>query len=138
MDSFSISHAICKHLVFQWILSKYILNPTTSYHPHYSVQFSSVTQSCLTLCSPMDCSTPGFPVHQQHQSLLKLMSIELVMPSVGGVCNFLCSVSPQQKFEALEESLLSSVLLGKTKDSTPWRSEGGSTQKTREERLQSF
>ena len=27
--------------------------------------FGSVTQSCLTLCDPMDCSTPGFPVHQQ-------------------------------------------------------------------------
>ena len=25
----------------------------------------SVTQSCLTLCSPMDCSMPGFPVHHQ-------------------------------------------------------------------------
>ena len=30
-----------------------------------SVQFSSVTQSCLTLCDPMDCSTPGLPVHHQ-------------------------------------------------------------------------
>ena len=29
------------------------------------VQFSSVTQSCLTLCDPMDCSTPGFPVYHQ-------------------------------------------------------------------------
>ena len=29
----------------------------------------------------MDCSTPGFPVHHQPQSLLKLMSIESVMPS---------------------------------------------------------
>ena len=29
------------------------------------VQFSSVTQSCLTLCDPMDCRTPGFPVHRQ-------------------------------------------------------------------------
>jgi len=28
-------------------------------------QFSSVTQSCLTLCNPMDCSTPGLPVHHQ-------------------------------------------------------------------------
>ena len=28
-------------------------------------QFSSVTQSCLTLCDPMDCSTPGFPVSHQ-------------------------------------------------------------------------
>ena len=26
---------------------------------------SSVTQLCLTLCDPMDCSTPGFPVHHQ-------------------------------------------------------------------------
>ena len=31
----------------------------------YSIQFSSVTQSCLALCDPMDCSTPGLPVHQQ-------------------------------------------------------------------------
>ena len=30
-----------------------------------SPKFSSVTQSCPTLCSPMDCSTPGFPVHHQ-------------------------------------------------------------------------
>ena len=30
-----------------------------------SVQFSSVAQSCLTLCDPMDCSTPGFSVHHQ-------------------------------------------------------------------------
>ena len=30
-----------------------------------ALQFSSVTQSCLTLCSPMDCSTPGLPVHHQ-------------------------------------------------------------------------
>ena len=28
-----------------------------------SVQFSSVAQLCLTLCDPMDCSTPGFPAH---------------------------------------------------------------------------
>ena len=30
-----------------------------------AIQFISVTQSCLTLCDPMDCSTPGFPVHHQ-------------------------------------------------------------------------
>ena len=32
--------------------------------PQFS-QFSSVDQSCLTLCNPMNCSTPGFPVHHQ-------------------------------------------------------------------------
>ena len=37
--------------------------------------------SRVRLCDPMDCSTPGFPVHHQLQSLLKLMSIESVMPS---------------------------------------------------------
>ena len=30
-----------------------------------SVQFSSVTQSCPTLCDPMNCSMPGLPVHHQ-------------------------------------------------------------------------
>ena len=30
-----------------------------------SVQFSSVSQSCPTLCDPIDCSTPGLPVHHQ-------------------------------------------------------------------------
>ena len=30
-----------------------------------SVQFSSIPQSCPTLCDPMNCSTPGLPVHHQ-------------------------------------------------------------------------
>ena len=46
-----------------------------------SVQFSSVAQSCATLCDPMNHSTPGLPVHHQLKSLLKLMPIESVMPS---------------------------------------------------------
>ena len=42
----------------------------------------SVAQSCPTLGDPMDCSTPGFSVHRQlSRSLLRLMSIESVMPS---------------------------------------------------------
>ena len=32
-----------------------------------SAQFSSAPQSCLTLCDPRDCSTPGLPVHHQLQ-----------------------------------------------------------------------
>ena len=46
-----------------------------------SVQFSSVAQSCLTLCDPMHCSRPGFPFHHQLPEHAQLMSIELVMPS---------------------------------------------------------
>ena len=44
------------------------------------VQFSSVTQSCLTLCDAMNCSTPGLPVHHQLRSSPKPMAIETVMP----------------------------------------------------------
>ena len=29
------------------------------------IQFGSIARSCPTLCDPMDCSTRGFPVHQQ-------------------------------------------------------------------------
>ena len=40
-----------------WIMNEVVI--------YFSSQFSSVAQSCLTLCSPMDCSTPGFPdLHQ--------------------------------------------------------------------------
>ena len=72
------------------------------------VQFSSVAQSCPTLCDPMNHSTPGLPVHHQLSeftqtisrvqlfvtlsltlsgSLLKLMFIESAMPSN---CLILC------------------------------------------------
>ena len=33
------------------------------------IQFSSATQSCPTLCDPIDCSTPGLPVHHQLSEL---------------------------------------------------------------------
>ena len=48
---------------------------------HHNIQFSSVAQSCPALCDPMNRNIPGLPVHHQLQSLLKLMSIESVMPS---------------------------------------------------------
>ena len=40
-----------------------------------------VAQSCPTLCDPMNCSMPGFPVHHQLLDSPKLTSIESVMPS---------------------------------------------------------
>ena len=49
--------------------------------PISSVQFSSVTQSCPTLCDPMNRSTPGFLFITNFWSSLKLTSIESVMPS---------------------------------------------------------
>ena len=69
-------------------------------------QFShSVTQSCPTLCDPMDCSTPGLPVHHQ----LKLKSIESVMPSNHlNLCHpllFLPSIFPSIRVFSNESAL---------------------------------
>ena len=47
----------------------------------YVHQFSSVAQSCRTLCNPMNHSMPGLPVHHQLPSPPKPMSIESMMPS---------------------------------------------------------
>ena len=48
-----------------------------------SVQFSSVAQSCLTLCNPMNCSTPGLPVQHQLPEPTQIMSIvgDAIQPS---------------------------------------------------------
>ena len=71
-----------------WSLRKGKGNPCdTTLLPHhqpirelYTVQFSSVAQSCPTLCDPMNRSMPGLPVTNTRGSL-KLTSIESVMPS---------------------------------------------------------
>ena len=42
-----------------------IKKPVNNISSFSSVQFSSVAQSCPTLCDPMDHSTPGLPVHHQ-------------------------------------------------------------------------
>ena len=55
----------------------------------YSVQFSSVTQSCLTLCDPMDSAHQASLSITNSQSLLKFMSIKSVMP-----CNHLILCHP--------------------------------------------
>ena len=49
-----------------------------------SVQFSSVTQSCLTLCDPIECSTQGFPVHHQLPELAQThvhQVTDVILPS---------------------------------------------------------
>ena len=45
------------------------------------LQFSSVAQSYPTLCDPMNCSTPGLPVHHQLLEFTQIHVIESVMPS---------------------------------------------------------
>ena len=47
-----------------------------------SVQFSSVTQSCPTLCNPMNHSTPGLPVHQHRPEFTHVHQVyDAIQPS---------------------------------------------------------
>ena len=71
------------------------------------IQFSSVTQSCPTLCDPMHCRMPGFPVHPQIPELTQThvhqvdnaiqpfhpLSSLLLLPSVFPVSQFFASRS---------------------------------------------
>ena len=55
-----------RYMQWNWFLSEYTVNKELKEQwkfkwNSYSVQFSSVTQSCLTICYPMNCSTPGLP-----------------------------------------------------------------------------
>ena len=56
-----------KSLLFMLItlLQNYFISCYSSKLLQGRILFSSVAQSCLTLCHPMDCSMPGFPVHHQ-------------------------------------------------------------------------
>ena len=47
----------------------------------YNIQFISVTQSCPTLCDPMNSSMPGLPVHHQLPEFTQIHIHQSVMPS---------------------------------------------------------
>ena len=49
----------------RWLVLKGTPDIFRQFYTSCSVQFSSVTQSCLTLCDPMNRSTPGLPIHHQ-------------------------------------------------------------------------
>ena len=58
-----------------------------------SVQFSSVAQSCPTLCDPMNCSTPGLLLHHQLPEFTQ--TIKSVMPSGHLIlCRYLLLLPP--------------------------------------------
>ena len=49
----------------------WIIKEGREFQKKISVQFSSVAQSCPTICDPMDCSMPGFPVYNQLLELVQ-------------------------------------------------------------------
>ena len=69
-----------------------------------SVQFSSVAQSCPTLCDPMNHSTPGLPVHHQ---LLEFTQTRIHRVSIPGYkCSLYHFQIPQCQANYLSEPLL--------------------------------
>ena len=84
LEWIAISSSRCSSWPRNWTLVSSISCIGTQILYHWatwgtSVQFSSVAQSCPTLCDPMDCQASLSITNSW--SLLKLMSIELVMPS---------------------------------------------------------
>ena len=65
----------------------------------WSVQFSSVSQLCLTLCNPMDCSTPGLPVHHQLPELAQA-HVHWVRDAIQPSHPVVPFSSPRQSFPA--------------------------------------
>ena len=77
---------------------------------HYHCQsVSSVTQSCPTLCDPMNRSTPGLPVHHQLPEFTQTRAIESVMPSsrliLGRPLLFLPPIPPSIRVFSNESTL---------------------------------
>ena len=79
-------------------------------------QFSSVTQSCPTLCDPMNCSMPGLPVHQHSWSSLKPMSIESVYSRADLLWGFVCAIDI---VSVLQASNLSNIQFSSVAQSCP-------------------
>ena len=75
-----------------------------------SVQFSSVTQLCPTLCDTMNCTTPASPSITNSRSSLTLTSIESVMPSSHlSLCRPLLLLPPTWLFKKISRSLNTNV-----------------------------
>ena len=61
---FAVKDKVISSLIFSSILL-FDIHTNNIVIFYISIQFSSVAQSCPTLCDPMNCSTPGLPVHHQ-------------------------------------------------------------------------
>ena len=74
-----------------------VLKKECLYLDFYSSQFSSVAQSCPTLCDPMNRSTPGLPVHHQLP--------EFTQPHVHRVSDAIQPSHPLSLFSSCPQSL---------------------------------
>ena len=81
----------CKnYYIYNYLLINTHYKKNKPSHQTDKIQFSSVTQLCLTLCDPMNCSRPDLRVHYHSRGPPKAMSVESVMP-----CNDLILYHPR-------------------------------------------
>ena len=80
-DSFAAPWSVASRLLCPWDSPGKNIGVSYFLLQGSSVQFSSVPQSCPTLCDPMNRSTPGFLSITNSRSSLRLTSIESMMPS---------------------------------------------------------
>ena len=93
--SLNLNQSISFLFMFYWriiALQNFVVFCHTS--TWISHQFSSVTQSGLTLCDPIDCSTPGFPVHHLLPELeYSFIVFPALLSQVQWVSTCFCSLS---------------------------------------------
>ena len=70
-----------------------------STHRHILFEFSSVSQACPTLCDPMDCSMPGFPVHHQLLEVTQTHVHQTISSSVIPFSSCLQSFCASESFQ---------------------------------------
>ena len=71
---------LCTNIDYKSTCNLEKMNFVKNTYDKYSVQF--ISQSRATLCDPMDCSTPGFPVHHQLLTLTRVHQVGVaIQPS---------------------------------------------------------
>ena len=107
---------ICIMCLYMILIIKLLVNSKMLLIVSGTVMLQFSCSVCATLCDPMNCSTPGFPVHQGSEGsitnsrhLLKLLSFGLVMPSNHLIlCHplfLLPSISPSIRIFSSESTL---------------------------------
>ena len=83
VDQFSQHHLLKSLSFFHCISLPPLSKIRLDWFSYLCIQFSSVAQSCPTLCDPMNCSMPGLPVHHQLPESTQTIYIRWCHPTIS-------------------------------------------------------